>query len=117
MITLRRAAAANQRVPAVNTRGAQTRWTRLAVLLPALATAWPQSLFADSGFALDAQLVDAGSAMTIGNSCSRLAASIGQPAPGSSSGGGFVLDAGFWAIASTGGDDTLFFDGFEGCRP
>jgi hypothetical protein len=100
----------------VNTRGAQSSWVGLAALLPLLALALPVSLAADS-FTLDVQVIDAGGAVTIGNSCSRLQASIGQPAPGYSAGGGFSLVSGFQAIASAGNADALFFDGFEGCNP
>lgn len=68
-------------------------------------------------FVIDAYVIDSGGASTAGNSCSRLTSSIGQPASGFSLGGGFALSAGFQAIAAAGGDDVVYFDGFEGCQP
>jgi hypothetical protein len=101
----------------VNTRDTQTGWITLAVFLPMLAWSLPVSPAAADIFTLDASVIDAGSLLTIGNSCSRLRASIGQPAPGYSQGGTFSLVSGFQAIASASNADTLFFDGFEGCKP
>ena len=67
---------------------------------------------------IDVSAIGSGSATNIGNSCSRLSATIGEPAPGYSSGGGFDLFAGFQSIvAADSGGDSLFFDGFEGCIP
>ncbi len=88
----------------------------VAILIAALCCATPALVTADS-FSIDAQVIVSGSAITIGNSCSRMQASIGQPAPGSSSGGGYNLSAGFWAIVPATGTDAVFFDSFEGCRP
>ncbi len=85
------------------------------MLIAALGCVIPAVVAADS-FSIDAQVIVSGSAITIGNGCSRMQASIGQPAPGSSSGGGYNLSAGFWAVVPATGGDTLFFDGFEGCK-
>ncbi len=101
----------------MDTRGAHTGWISLAALLPLLALSLPVSLASADTFTLDAHVIDAGSALTLGNSCSHLQASIGETASGYSQGGGFSLLAGFQSIASAGKPDTLFFDGFQGCNP
>ena len=51
------------------------------------------------------------------NSCLRLSGSIGQTAPGYSSGTSISIVAGFQAAAPTAGAsmDQLFFNGFEDC--
>jgi hypothetical protein len=45
--------------------------------------------------------------------CLKLNATLGQPAPGPSSGGTFALNAGYWA--GRGDRDSLFHQGFEVC--
>jgi len=82
-----------------------------------LALSLPVSPAGADTFAVDAYVIDSGSAVAIGNNCSRLQASVGLPAPGYSQGGAFSLVSGFQAIASASNADTLFFDGFEGCKP
>ena len=49
------------------------------------------------------------------NSCFRLSPTVGQAAPGYSSGLTESLVAGFWSAAPTTGLDQLFFNGFEDC--
>jgi hypothetical protein len=49
------------------------------------------------------------------NSCFRLSGTVGQAAPGFSSGPTNSLVAGFWSAAPTTGLDEIFFNGFEGC--
>jgi hypothetical protein len=71
----------------------------------------------DPPITLIAQTILSGSSARIGNSCSRLRAAIGQPAPGFSTGGGFTLNAGFASIVPARDGDTIFFDGTEECRP
>lgn len=93
-----------------------TRLGALAVVLvcagaAALAYAAPPTML------LDASSIGNGSAVTAANSCSRLFATIGEPVAGFSSGGAFALGTGFQTIAAAGPSDTLFFDGFEGCKP
>jgi hypothetical protein len=66
---------------------------------------------------LVSQSIVSGSAVTMGNSCSRMIAAIGQPVSGYSSGGGFGLSAGFIATVPASSGDAIFFDGFEGCKP
>lgn len=63
------------------------------------------------------QTVLSGNAGWIGNSCSRLVASVGQPVAGFSAGGGFTRSAGFRAVAPAGDGDTIFFDSMEECLP
>ena len=87
------------------------------LLLIAAAFARPASPQAGQTDTLVAQTVLAGSPLTIGNSCSRLIADLGQPAPGFSSGGNFSLSAGFIDTVPAAGGDTIFFDGGEACHP
>jgi hypothetical protein len=49
------------------------------------------------------------------NSCFRLSGTIGQPAPGYSSGAIFSLIAGYWQPAVAITSDEIFYNGFEGC--
>lgn len=49
------------------------------------------------------------------NSCFRLSASVGQAAPGYSSGTSNAIVAGFQAASPTTGLDEIFFNGFEDC--
>lgn len=51
------------------------------------------------------------------NSCYVLSGTVGQPAPGYSSGGNYAVIAGFGAALPTIGLDEIFFDGFEACGP
>jgi len=49
------------------------------------------------------------------NSCFELSATAGQPTPGYSSGGTYVVSSGFWSAAPTSALDEIYFNGFEGC--
>ena len=49
------------------------------------------------------------------NSCFHLAGTLGQAAPGYSSGSTEFVIAGFWTAAPTSGLDDIFFNGFEAC--
>jgi hypothetical protein len=49
------------------------------------------------------------------NSCFHLTGTVGQAAPGYSSGSTDFIIAGFWPAAPTIGLDDIFFNGFEGC--
>jgi hypothetical protein len=49
------------------------------------------------------------------NSCFHLTGTVGQAAPGYSSGSSDYVYAGFWAAAPTTGLDEIFFNGFEAC--
>ena len=77
----------------------------------------PAAPAADPPITLISQTILSGSAGWIGNSCSRLSASIGQPAPGFSFGGGFTLSAGFRAVVPAKDGEAIFFDGMEECSP
>jgi hypothetical protein len=68
-------------------------------------------------YRIDVFAISSGSAVNAANPCSRLSATIGEPAPGFSSGGGFDLSAGFQSIIAADVRDTLFFGGFEECLP
>jgi hypothetical protein len=53
-------------------------------------------------------------------SCFLLSGTLGQAAPGYSSGGTFYVTAGYWqAVLQTAPtpSDEIFFNGFEGCSP
>ena len=82
-----------------------------------MAPVCPAAPAADPPITLISQTILSGSAGWIGNSCSRLTASIGQPVPGSSFGGGFTLTTGFRAVIPAGDGETIFFDGVEECSP
>ena len=49
------------------------------------------------------------------NGCFHLTGTVGQAAPGYSSGSTDFVIAGFWPAAPTTGLDDIFFNGFEGC--
>ena len=72
--------------------------------------------FAGAPFVLSSYVIGNGSQARAGNACSRLIATLGEPVAGVTSGGSFVLEAGFLATTQD-ARDTLFFDGFEGCVP
>ena len=48
--------------------------------------------------------------------CRVLEGSIGQPAAGTASGGGFTLHAGYWAGSGSQRRDSVFSGSFEGCN-
>ena len=47
--------------------------------------------------------------------CRMLEGTLGQPAIGTSSGGGFTVQAGYWAGPGRQRRDSIFGAGFEGC--
>lgn len=65
-------------------------------------------------YSIDFHRVSAGGG-SLRNSCYRLDGSIGQPAPGYSSGPTITLVAGFQPAGIVDRPDQLFFSGFEGC--
>lgn len=67
-----------------------------------------------SGYRIDVHRIGSGSG-TLRNACYRLQGSVGQPAPGYSSGATLSVNAGFWPAVATDHPDQLFFSGFEGC--
>lgn len=88
-----------------------------AAFAAALAIVVPAALAADPPVVVLTQAIVSGSSVTIDNSCSRLTATIGQPAPGFAAGGGFTLMVGFQAGLPLGAGDTIFFAGLEECAP
>jgi hypothetical protein len=90
---------------------------------PALALAFAIALFASPSsetragtptYHIDFHRISAGGGL-LRNSCYRLDGSIGQPAPGYSSGPTMTLVAGFQPAGIVDRPDQLFFSGFEGC--
>lgn len=55
-----------------------------------------------------------GGGSALANACYRLSGTIGQAAPGYSSGSTVSLIAGFWT-AEVAASDEIFFNGFQGC--
>ena len=72
-------------------------------------------------FTIDWHLISSGGTTLVGgtsrSSCFIVSGTVGQPAPGYSSGGLYSVYAGFWTVAPTMRTDEIFFDGFEGCTP
>ncbi len=97
---------------------------RARLVVPALtATTWILALAVPwSGlsagttptYRIDFHRISAGGGAARG-SCSRLSGTLGQTAPGYSSGSTNSVIAGFWLAAPTEGQDQLFFNGFERC--
>jgi hypothetical protein len=85
------------------------------VLLFAIAS-WVSEARANpaSAYSIDFHTISAGGTILNGN-CIRLQGTVGQAAPGYSSGHTESIFAGFWAAALASGTDEIFFNGFEGC--
>ncbi|HZP67209.1 MAG TPA: hypothetical protein VFB32_12980 [Rudaea sp.] len=66
-----------------------------------------------SPYSIDFHVISAGGS-TLQNGCYRLSGTVGQPAPGYSSGGIYALIAGYWQTPTVGSDE-VFFNGFEEC--
>jgi hypothetical protein len=67
-----------------------------------------------TGYSIDFHVFSSGGS-ALHNSCYRVTGTIGQAAPGYSSGSTDSIYAGFWAAAPVAGLDQLFFSGFEDC--
>ena len=65
-------------------------------------------------YSIDFYTISAGGNTLHGN-CYRLSGTLGQAAPGYSSGSTYSLIAGYWQPAPTAATDEIFFNGFEGC--
>jgi hypothetical protein len=97
---------------------------RLALALPALAAATLAATVAMRSpdtragtlpaYSVDFHMISSGGS-SLHNSCFHLTGTVGQAAPGYSSGSTDFVYAGFWAAAPTTGLDDIFFNGFEGC--
>lgn len=88
-------------------------------MLLALATALLVSPSSDSRagsptYSIDIHRISAGGG-SLRNACYRLNGSIGQPAPGYSSGTTYSVNAGLWPAVAVERPDQLFFSGLEGC--
>jgi hypothetical protein len=87
----------------------------LAALAALLAAPSPDSRAGTTPtYRIDFHRVSAGGG-SLRNACYRLVGSVGQPAPGYSSGPTYAVVAGFMPAAIVDRPDQLFFSGFEGC--
>ncbi len=62
-------------------------------------------------FAIQAQVIAGGGTTTAASACFDLDGTIGQPVVGRTSGGPYVLDAGFWVVPAQ--HERIFGNGFE----
>jgi hypothetical protein len=90
-----------------------------AFALVALATALivsPSSVghAGTSTYSIDIHRFSAGGG-SLRNDCYRLSGTVGQAAPGYSSGATYSVNAGFWPAVAVESPDQLFFSGFQGC--
>lgn len=101
-------------------------WRMAGVVAIALGTAaLPSSGIgaqAGGGFGLNWHSVVSGGVVRSRNPCYRLSGTIAQATvtPGTVSnptGSNYMLFSGFWTAAPTVGQDQIFFDGFEDCKP
>ncbi|MEO5622225.1 MAG: hypothetical protein ABIQ78_02235 [Dokdonella sp.] len=67
-------------------------------------------------FSIDSYVISAGANRSF-NTCFVLTGTLGQAAPGYSSGGVYYLLSGFWSFVPITERDEIFFNGFEGCSP
>jgi hypothetical protein len=87
-----------------------------AVILPlASALAWSEAHAGGAPtYRIDFYVISSGGGQ-LKNSCFRLSGTVGQPAPGYSSGAIYSLIAGYWQPAPATLSDEIFYNGFEGC--
>ena len=64
-------------------------------------------------YSIDFHTISAGGS-ALASACYRLSGTIGQAAPGYSSGSMYSLIAGFWT-ADVAASEEIFFNGFQGC--
>ena len=105
----------------MNIRNARDRFRPRtgAFVLAVLAAALTVSPASDSRagttpYRSDIHRISAGGG-SLRNACDRLSGSVGQPAPGYSSGATLSVNAGFWPAVAVDRPDQLFFSGFQGC--
>lgn len=77
---------------------------------------------AGGGYGLNWHTIVAGGVVRSRNPCYRLSGSVAQAAvtPGvvsNPTGSNYMLFSGFWSAAPTVGQDQIFFNGFEDCKP
>jgi hypothetical protein len=65
-------------------------------------------------YSIDFHIISAGG-RSLHGSCFRLSGTVGQAAPGYSSGSIYALIAGYWQPVPAATSDEIFFNGFEGC--
>lgn len=84
-------------------------------LMSATALQWPDArAAANPTYSIDFHVIGAGGHLLQG-SCFRLSGTVGQPAPGYSSGSIYALIAGYWVNADAADSDEIFYNGFEDC--
>ncbi len=85
------------------------------VLMWATALYWADARAgASSMYSIDFHVIGAGG-HSLQGSCFRLSGTVGQPAPGYSSGSIYALIAGYWVNADAADSDEIFYNGFEDC--
>ena len=84
-------------------------------LMSVTALHWPDARAAPSPtYSIDFHVIGAGG-HSLHGSCFRLSGTVGQPAPGYSSGDIYALFAGYWTNANAVDSDEIFYNGFEDC--
>lgn len=72
-------------------------------------------------YSVDWHVISSGGTTLVGgtsrSSCFVVGGTVGQAAPGYSSGGLYSVYAGFWNATPMMRTDEIFFNGFEGCTP
>jgi hypothetical protein len=86
----------------------------LAATVLTVALRWSDAHAGTPTYSIDFFAISAGGNTLRGN-CYRLSGTVGQPAPGYSSGSIDSLIAGYWQPAPTSATDEIFFSGFQGC--
>jgi hypothetical protein len=92
----------------------QIRLWLLAVAAVTLGVLGSVRAGAPPTYSIDFFAISAGG-NTLHGDCYRLSGTVGQPAPGYSSGSIESLIAGYWQPAPTAATDEIFFNGFQGC--
>ena len=75
---------------------------------------WSDALAGTPTYSINFYVMGAGG-HTLQSNCFRLSGTVGQPAPGYSSGSIESLIAGYWQPAPVVATDEIFFSGFEVC--
>ena len=84
-------------------------------LMSTTALHWPDARAAvNPTYSIDFHVIAAGGHALQG-SCFRLSGTVGQPAPGYSSGSIYALLAGYWVKTDAADSDEIFYNGFEDC--
>src|SRR5512141_125477 len=86
----------------------------MMVLASTAALRWSDARAGTPTYSIDFYVMGNGGHTLQGN-CFRLSGTVGQPAPGYSSGSIESLIAGYWQPAPIVAVDEIFFNGFQGC--